>query len=229
MPLLVVLNVISPLKGMCLMWLLFACSDAHFSVSTVSDEEFYDESNWGNSESDVPTDGAEEDLGSSYYWWELEADLHLDNNAVNKEKSTVTIRVFSEFYDVICSVAYQLEEALLTPPSFEEGQLWWRMLLKEGEEGLQSNLCSSRDDFPRILHLGVGELHVESLAVWNDVSWGEISPPELDTALSSYISLDNGETIWVYGLATSAHSLEMGGINVLYLRPAYFFPMMTDG
>jgi hypothetical protein len=191
----------------------------------VSDEEFYDESNWGGPGNESPSEDAEaEDLGESYYWWELEADLHMDNSLVNKEKSTVIVRMFSENYDSICSVAYQLEEALLTPPSFEEGLLWWRMLLKEGEDGLQNDLCISREDFPRILHLGVGQLHTESLAVWNDVSWGEIVPPDPESALSAYISLDNGETIWVYGLATSVQNLDMMGINVLYLRPAYFFP-----
>ena len=89
---------------------------------------------------------------------------------------------------------------------------------------MQYNLCTHNGQLPHILHLGVGRLHVESLAVWNDVAWGEVVPPEREDAMSSYISLDNGDNVWVYGAAKSVNTIDAAGVNIMYLRPAYFFP-----
>ena len=208
------------------MWLLLACATAEKGSSVVSDDEFYDESNWGAEES-LPEAEAGEDNGfdtSSYVVWNIEADLHLEGEEINKDKSTVALNVFGEEQELQCSVVYMLQEALLTPPSFEEGMMWWRMLLVEADMSIQDQLCSSQLLLPTQIQLGVGQLHVESLAVWNDVEWGNIEPPAQEDALSAYISLDAGDTVWVYGLVKTQHEFNMENNNVLFLRPAYFFP-----
>ena len=102
--------------------------------------------------------------------------------------------------------------------------LLYRILLREAPEDMQDNTCAYTEEFPTVLHLGVGSLHVESLAIWNDVSWGEVVPPEREDAMSSYISLDNGDNVWVYGVAKSVNSIDTDGVNIMYLRPAFFFP-----
>ena len=205
------------------MWWLWACGVSEESSSKVSDEEFYDESNWENG-GDEPTAELDSEEVVEFAWWNVKSDLHLEDGVLNKEKSTAEIVVFSADYAPVCSVVFQFEEALRTEPSFEEGLLWWRILLREAPSDMQQNLCAYTDQLPNILHLGVGSLHVESLAVWNDVVWGEINPPEREDAMSSYISLDNGENVWVYGVAKSVNTLDTAGINIVYLRPAYLFP-----
>ena len=117
-----------------------------------------------------------------------------------------------------------LQEALLTEPAFEEGLLWWRILLVEADMSIQSQYCTNQESLPSQLQLGVGRLHVESLAVWNDVDWGQLEPPVQDDALSAYVSLDGGNTIWVYGAAKTQNEFNLDTSNVLFLRPAYFFP-----
>ena len=206
------------------MWWLWACSADVLTVAKVSDEEFYDESNWENGE-DSPNDNGVSDESTAFHWWNVQADLHLIDGFLNKEKSTAEITLFSAEHELLCSVVFQFEEALRTEPTFEEGLLWWRILLQEGSEDLQNNICSNLDGLPNLLHLGVGSLHVESLAVWSDIVWDEMEPPERDEALSSYISLDNGENIWVYGGAKAEKEVGADGVNIIYLRPAYFFPM----
>lgn len=205
------------------MWWLWACVVSEKSSETVSDDEFYDESNWENGQEE-PTAELDAEEVVEFAWWSVLSDLHLEDGFLNKEKSTAEIVVFSADYVPVCSVVFQFEEALRTEPSFEEGYLWWRILLREASTDMQNNLCTHTQGLPNILHLGVGSLHVESLAVWNDVAWGEVNPPEREDAMSSYISLDNGDSVWVYGLAKSINTIDTVGVNIMYLRPAYFFP-----
>ncbi len=206
------------------MWWLWACGVSEESSSKVSDDEFYDESNWDNGQEEPMAESDVENI-VEFAWWNVLSDLHLEDGELNKEKSTVEIVVFSAEYTPVCSVVYQFEEALQTEPTFEEGYLWWRILLREASADMQGNVCTNSDQLPNILHLGVGSLHIESLAVWNDVSWGEVTPPEREDAMSSYISLDNGDNVWVYGVAKSIHTLDTAGVNIMYLRPAFFFPI----
>lgn len=205
-----------------MLW-LWACGVSENSSSKMSDEEFYDESNWENGQEEPTT---EEDVGDiiEFAWWNVVSELHLEDGVLNKEKSTVEIVVFSAEYAPVCSVVFQFEEALETEPSFEEGYLWWRILLREAPEDMQDNICTYTEELPTVLHLGVGSLHIESLAIWNDVSWGEVAPPEREDAMSSYISLDNGDSVWVYGVAKSVNTIDTDGVNIMYLRPAFFFP-----
>jgi len=208
------------------MWLLLACAGAEKSTSIVSDDEFYDESNWGASEEPSETEASEDDGVNSieYVLWNVEAELHLEGNLLNKDKSTIALNVFDDEQELLCSVVYMLEEALLTDPSFEQGLLWWRVLLKEADTSLQTQYCTTQDGLPLQIQIGVGSLHVESLAVWNDVDWGDLEPPVPEEALSAYVSLDGGDTVWIYGAAKTQHELNMETNNVLFLRPAYFFP-----
>lgn len=207
------------------MWLLWACSTDMSMVEKVSDDEFYDESNWENEDSTLESDTESGDV-ALFHWWNVQADIHLEDGLLNKDKSTAKVTVFSAEHEFLCSVVFQFEEALRTEPTFDEGILWWRILLQEAPEDMQTDACSNREGLPHLLHLGVGSLHVESLAVWSDIIWDETDPPERDEALSSYISLDNGENIWVYGIAKAEKELGSAGVNIMYLRPAYFFPMV---
>ena len=197
-------------------------------------------------ESDVYTESTEEDAGSDaeasedldttaestqYAWWQLSAEIYINDDGFNTDKSLFEVLLLDQNKDYICSYFYQAQEAILTPASFDEGYLWWRILLKDGEAGLQDPDCS-RIDIPSLIQIGVGELHVESMAIWSTIDWGEIPMPTQEDAYSAYISLDEGDSVWVYGgavpnMAISDMILEdyLSQANTWFLRPGYFFPV----
>ena len=119
----------------------------------------------------------------------------------------------------------------MTPASFEEGYLWWRILLKEGEEGLQDGNCDPIS-IPSLIQIGIGALHIESVAIWSSIDWGEIPPPVQEEAYSAYLSLDEGESVWVYGGAVPNRAMSdtlleeyLSQTNTWFLRPGYLFPV----
>lgn len=206
------------------MWVLWACAMESTSLEKSSHEEMYEENDWSSGvANEADTEEAFDNAEEEYAFWNIEADIYFREAEADKEKSMIRINVFSDSDNEVCSVVYQLEEALPTEPTFEEGLLWWRLLLVEGVDELQQNLCTTRDSFPQVLHIGIGTLHIESLAVWSDVHWGDVMPPQIEDAYSAYISLDNGQSIWVYGAAKLAYDLESTELNAAFLRPAYFF------
>ena len=208
------------------MWWLWSCAMENTALEKSYAEDYYESDDWSSgAANETDTEDNTDFVGEEYAYWNIETDLYFQADESDKEKSILRIHVYSQTYEEVCSVVYQFEEALRTEPTFEEGLLWWRLLLVEGAEDIQIDLCATRDAFPLVLHLGVGTLHVESLAVWGDVHWGELTPPAIEDAYSAYISLDNGQSIWVYGAAKLVHDIATTELNAAFLRPAYFFPI----
>ena len=212
------------------MWWLVACSS--YEMKATSDIDQYYDTAAGEWEDDGTEENAPEepsvDVDLNYRWWSLAADLHLDEEGLNKSKSLIAVNLYNQSLEYICTYRFVIQEGLPAEPSFDEGILWWRMLLEAAPEELQIETCPSLPIIPSTLQLGVGTLHPEILAVWNQIEWSDVVVPTEDLALSSYSSLDNGENIWVYGGATTERSTLEEMPNILYLRPAYHFSYEED-
>ena len=163
--------------------------------------------------------------------WRLAAEIYIDVDGFNRDKSLFEVQLLDQNEVYVCSYFYQAQEAILTPAPFEESYLWWRILLREGEAGLQDPSCS-QVSIPSLIQIGVGSLHIESVAVWPSIDWGELPEPAQEEAYSAYLSLDEGENVWVYGgavpnMAMSDMLLEdyLSQENTWFLRPGYLFPI----
>ncbi|MEC7984689.1 MAG: hypothetical protein VX278_05970 [Myxococcota bacterium] len=216
-----------------MMLFFLACLENQIPSSSFNGSDVYtedaSESSMGGEESATSEDAADDSSG--YAWWQLAAELYIDEEGLNKDKSLFEVLLLDQNEDYVCSYFFQAQEAVLTPASFEEGYLWWRILLKDGEPGLQDPNCS-RVDIPHLIQIGVGSLHVESVAIWSSIDWGEIPEPMQQDAYSAYLSLDEGSNVWVYGGAVpnvgmSDMLLEeyLLQSNTWFLRPGYLFPI----
>lgn len=209
-----------------MLW-LFACASNEMKVAMSADETYEESHSWeddtASEESTTEGDEADSELDTSYRWWSLGADVHIGEEGLNKSKSRIYVQLFNESMSYICTYNFSIEEALPAEPSFEEGILWWRMLLVPAVEELQSGDCTSIPNIPTTIQLGIGTLHMEIQAIWNQIDWIGIEAPSIEVAFSSYVSLDNGDNIWVYGGAATEISTIEELPNILYLRPAYRF------
>ena len=66
------------------MWWLWACVVSEKSSETVSDDEFYDESNWENGQEE-PTAELDAEEVVEFAWWSVLSDLHLEDGFLNKD------------------------------------------------------------------------------------------------------------------------------------------------
>ncbi len=215
------------------MLFLLACLESKIPTSSFNESDVYagtasDED--AASEAAPENDGGVED-STQYAWWQLATEIYIDFDGFNRDKSLFEVQLLDQNEDYVCSYFYQAQEAILTPASFEESYLWWRILLREGEAGLQDPSCS-RISIPSLIQIGVGSLHIESMAVWPSIDWGELPEPAQEEAYSAYLSLDEGENVWVYGgavpnMAMSDMLLEdyLSQDNTWFLRPGYLFPV----
>ena len=95
--------------------------------------------------------------------------------------------------------------------------------------------CDEDDNIvlPETFSLGVGELHFETLAVWDSIVWMDVSEVSMENSgeyLSAYASFDGGQTVLVYGVAGPGIEEENDSIEDFvaqnpewWLRPAYVF------
>ena len=88
-----------------MLW-LWACELVKIRFK-MSDEEFYDESNWENGQEE-PTAETDVDI-IEFAWWNVVSELHLEDGVLNKEKSTVEIVVSSAEYAPVCSAVVNLK------------------------------------------------------------------------------------------------------------------------
>ena len=216
-----------------MMLFLLACLESKIPTSSFNESAVYagtssDED--AASEAAPENDGAVED-STQYVWWRLAAEIYIDVDGFNRDKSLFEVQLLDQNEVYVCSYFYQAQEAILTPAPFEESYLWWRILLREWEAGLQDPSCS-QVSIPSLIQIGVGSLHIESVAVWPSIDWGELPEPAQEEAYSAYLSLDEGENVWVYGgavpnMAMSDMLLEdyLSQENTWFLRPGYLFPI----
>ena len=215
-----------------------ACSTAKLDVGA-STEDGYADTGLG-----VPEAGEMDDSEApSMHWWQLIADLRVGDSELSVEGSRLEVWVYDEQNLLQCIQPYVIVESVLTESRFDEALVWWRLNIKPFEnhesgdtaEGALGICADNLSMVPGSLQLGIGDLHVEALAAWEFIEWDDLEPVPLEqsqTLKSSYISLDSGQNVWVYGVAQStleesqAFSQDewLMSDQIWSMRPCFYFP-----
>jgi hypothetical protein len=153
-------------------------------------------------------DAADEQEQPSH--WTLSGSLDVADGEIDSTLSYVEAQVMGASGSTLCSGSIGVESAerVVEVPD-DDVQIWWSISL--GAAAADSCLLESMPDvIPDRFHLGLGPMHPEVEAVMDDAV---AALGGADLALRSvFASLNNAETVWVFGVAGSEVSDE-GGIT----------------
>ena len=152
----------------------------------------------GDGSADGGTDSGASELAVS--WWTLEASLVLladDPGEVDPALSVLEVRLFDEAMAEQCVSTATLDVAR-TARSLPDPAVygWWELTPGPWTGACEGGLLAERVD-PG-LELGVGLLDPEIKAQMGAAGLGDTG---VETLNGAYVSLDGGETLWVYGVA----------------------------
>lgn len=130
-------------------------------------------------------------------WWRLGATLLLEDGDIDDEESTLDLSLSAEDGVLICEEELPLVRSTFSSGTPDEVVLaWWRMTTSE-----PTGACAEwATPLPDTIYLGIGELHPDILASLDLLGLASVS----DSLNGAYVSLDGGETVYVYGVAGSA-------------------------
>ena len=174
---------------------LSACS-AKYSVSDSGGGGGTDES--GDGSADGGEDSGASELAVS--WWALSASLVVladDPGEIDPLGSMLEVRLFDEARVEQCASTAALDVAR-TARSLPDPAVygWWELT-----PGAWTGTCDAAQLAERVdpgLELGVGVLDAEIKAQMGAAGLGDAG---VETLNGAYVSLDSGDTLWVYGVA----------------------------
>ena len=234
-----------------MIWLLFACSSAEYATkATTEDMDMMADTGYVAPPED--NEGTAEEMDAvTPAWWRLFANISMLEQQLDPATSSVQVYVYDESLNAICAQNYEITESVPSEPVFSGGLLWWRIQLAPVNASISEETnsddvdvnqlapstvgCDTEPNISTEFEIGVGELHVESLAVWDSIDWLDIeSPNDNEPLFSSYLSQRASDDVWVFGAAISSlnetsqeYTIDEYLLldQVWYLRPAYVFPL----
>jgi len=133
--------------------------------------------------------------------WMLSGSLDVVGGEIDSTLSYVEAQVLGASGSTLCSggIGVESAERVIELPD-DDLQIWWSISLGDPDEG-SCLLESMPQVIPESFHLGLGPMHPEVEAVMGD-SVADLGDDAL-ALRSVFVSLNDAETVWVFGVAGS--------------------------
>lgn len=148
------------------------------------------------------TGGADTGTTESIAWWQLAAEVVIAEGTPQPEASQLTLTLLTDALKPLCAETFTL--ASLDDQAVPHGDVyvWWQVVVGKGDGGCHASALPQAD-----LLLGIGAMHPDILPGLK--SSGAAKDP---SALSgAYASLDDGESLLVFGAAGLSVAWAEGG------------------
>lgn len=130
-------------------------------------------------------------------WWWLHASLSIAKGELVPGTSEIQVELRDESQAFICMETFQIAEATPLKSPSDSILTWWTLVPGTGDGGCIEK--SATMPLPEQFQLGVGDMHPEISAVLGSVSQVEDGAESILNA--AYVSFDDPETVYVYGVA----------------------------
>jgi len=130
-------------------------------------------------------------------WWWLHANLSISKGEIILEESSLQVELQDEFQNFICIETFPIAEIVPEKSPSEVIYSWWSLVPGTGAGGCAEKVKTM--PLPARLQLGVGDMHPEISAVLGSVS--QLSDGAESIVNGAYVSFDDPETLYVYGVA----------------------------
>lgn len=204
-----------------LYFILFSCSNSSLNKS-------FDESPQASGDyADTGSSSEDEALDSNdAVWWKIHANLVVEEFGFSGD-SFIEFWIYDTDMTQICVVHNRVELLQEVSPPFDEGHLWWDIQLRQFNESEPNDTGVASDTgeydnwncenqsllVPQRFYIGIGEMHPEIVAAWNDIDWGDSASSSVEpNNIASYLSFQEQGDVYVFGTAISTPVQEENSI-----------------